>query len=105
MVKSESLHRRYILFKCDVELDEKSLSDGLIYELLKFFGEYGTSEACFKLISYDQKNNRGIIRCHRKYLEKMLGFLAILSKLKDIPIRIVALSSSGTIKSFDHFLE
>lgn len=100
MTKAGALDRRYILFELQgLEMDEKSLKHAIYAEALRFFGEYGISHAALKLVEYSPSTKKGILRCERDYLEKMLGFLALVSSLDGAEARLVSLKSSGTIKS------
>ncbi|MDD5340275.1 MAG: Rpp14/Pop5 family protein [Candidatus ainarchaeum sp.] len=100
MAKARSLRKRYILFELrGADLGEELLKRSLYNEALSFFGEFGLSYAALKLVSYDKAKKQGMLRCERDYLEKVLGFLALLDSLDGAPARVVALKSSGTIKS------
>lgn len=101
MTKARALKRRYILFeiRSPAEMAEERLKRALYAEALKFFGEYGLSYAALKLVSFDKDKKTGIIRCEREYLDRVLGFLALLGALDGAEARLVTLKSSGTIKS------
>ena len=99
MVKADSLRKRYVLFKSSGNFSEESLKRALYAEALKFFGELGLSYAALKLIKFDPVSNTGIIRCERDYLDKVLGFLALISSLEGSDARFIAVKSSGTLKS------
>lgn len=100
MVRAGALRKRYILFEYAGEsMDEETLKRRLYAEALRFFGELGLSCAAIKLVGFDRIKAIGIIRCERDYLEKTLGFLALLGELDSKPARIRAIRSSGTIKS------
>lgn len=107
MAKARSLKKRYIMFRYEgTEKDEQSIKHGIYNEALKFFGELGLSYAALKLISYDQQKKTGILRCERDYLDKVLGFLALLSSLDGgSEARFIVLRSSGTLKSLESVLE
>ncbi|MBU0532486.1 Rpp14/Pop5 family protein [Candidatus Micrarchaeota archaeon] len=99
MVKVLSLKKRYIAFELrGKEMNEKELKHAIYTEALTFFGEYGLSYAALKLIEYNPVTKRGILRCERDYKDKVLGFLALSE------IRLVALKSSGTLKSLESTL-
>ncbi len=98
MTKARALKRRYVLFELrGPDLDEPALKRAIYAEALSFFGELGLSHAALKLVSYDNKTRRGILRCERDYLERALGFLALVSALGGAQARLVALESSGTL--------
>ena len=100
MVKAAALKKRYVLFEYSgPSLSTEELKRAIYSEALKFFGEYGLSFAALKLVEYDQEKKEGILRCERSYLEKVLGFMALVDSLDSRPARLKALKSSGTIKS------
>lgn len=100
MVKAGSLRKRYISFEFrGPDLDEDALKRAIYAEALRFFGEFGLSYAALKLISFDRKEKKGILRCERDYLDKVLGFLALVDSLDGVPVRLIALKSSGTLKA------
>ncbi len=100
MVKAAAMRKRYILFEfVGPDLSEEELKFAIGGESLKFFGELGLSYAAIKLMEYDIKTKRGILRCERSYLDKVLGFLALVSSLESKPARLKTLKSSGTIAS------
>lgn len=105
MAKAGSLKKRYILFELRAEprghgaVDEESLKRAIYAEALKFFGEFGLSHAALKLVGYDKNKKTGILRCERDYLDNVLGFLALVSSLDGSPARLVAMKSSGTLRS------
>jgi ribonuclease P/MRP protein subunit POP5 len=100
MVKAGALRKRYILFEFrGPEMGEDGMKQGIYAEALRFFGEYGLSEIALKLVSYDKATKTGILRCQRDYLEKVLGFLALVDSIDSKPARTIAKKSSGTIKS------
>ncbi len=106
MVKARALKKRYILFRYGgPDVDEKPFKHALYKEALKFFGELGLSYAALKLISYDRGKKTGILRCERGYLERTLGFLALLSSLDGSEARFIAVKSSGTLKALESTTE
>jgi len=100
MVKAAAMKKRYVLFElAGQELDEERLKRALYNEALRFFGELGVSYAGLKLLEFDVTTKRGILRCERSYLEKVLGFMALVNSLDSRPARLKTLKSSGTIAS------
>jgi RNase P/RNase MRP subunit POP5 len=100
MVKAGAMRKRYVLFEYsgpDMPADE--LKRGLYNEAMKFFGELGISYAGIKLLEYDENTKQGLLRCERSYLDKVLGFLALVSSVNSKQARLKSLKSSGTIKS------
>jgi RNase P/RNase MRP subunit POP5 len=99
MVKAAAMRKRYVLFelRSAEPAEEEALKRALYAEALRFFGELGMSRAAFKLVEFDAKANRGIIRCERSHLDTVLGFLALVSSLDGKIARVRSLKSSGTI--------
>ena len=98
MVKAASMRKRYILFQyAGPEMPQEELKRGIYNEAMRFFGELGISYAGLKLMEYDEKTRQGILRCERSYLDKMLGFMALVSQIDRKDARIRTLKSSGTI--------
>lgn len=103
MAKSGSLRKRYVLFSYSgPATDEGQLKRALYAEALRFFGELGLSHAAIKLVSFDKGKNAGILRCERDHLDSVLGFLALISSLEGSETRLVAVRSSGTLKSLEN---
>lgn len=106
MVKAGALKKRYIKFLLQgPDADKESVKRAIYSEALRFFGEYGLSEAALKLVEYEEKGKTGILRCKRDYLDKVLGFLALVDSLSGTPSRLIALKSSGTLKSLESTVE
>ena len=102
MVKAGALRKRYILFSYSgPERDEEALKRALYAEALRFFGELGLSYVALKLVKFESKSNKGILRCSRSHLDQTLGFLALLSSMDGSEARLTALKSSGTLKSLE----
>ncbi len=102
MVKAAALKKRYISFELrGPDMNEETIKRAIYTEALKFFGEFGLSYAALKLVKYDQTKKIGIVRCERSYFDKVLGFLALVSSLEGSSARLVALKSSGTLKSLE----
>ncbi|MFH1520078.1 MAG: Rpp14/Pop5 family protein [Candidatus Micrarchaeota archaeon] len=102
MVKSDALRKRYVLFELKGPVfGNEQLKKTIQSEALKFFGELGMSYAALKLVQFDTNTKLGILRCERSYLEKVLGFLALVTSLEGREARLISKKSSGTIKSLD----
>lgn len=102
MVKARALKKRYILFRYSGPAkDEESLKRAIYAEALSFFGELGLSYVALKLVKYDPGPMTGVLRCERGHLDHTLGFLALLSSMDGAEARLIALKSSGTLRSLE----
>lgn len=106
MTKARALKRRYIAFQLKgPDMQEKELKHAIYEEALRFFGEYGVSEAALKLMQYNPSTKKGILRCERSYQDKVVAFLSLIGSLSGLEARLVPLRSSGTIKSLESVME
>jgi RNase P/RNase MRP subunit POP5 len=109
MVKAAAMKKRYIAFEfrspSSGSMDSESLKRAIYDAGLRFFGEYGMSFAALKLVEYFPDKKIGLIRCERSKLDEVLGFLALIDSLNGKQARLVALSSSGTMKSIHDRLD
>ena len=104
MVKAAAMKKRYILFEyAGPDMPDEELKRGVYNEAMKFFGELGISYAGLKLMEYDSAKKKGILRCERSHLEKVLGFLALVSSVNSKPARLKTIKSSGTIAALKSY--
>ena len=110
MVRLEK--HRYIIFELITnrdDIDEKKLSDTLWNQILRLFGETGTSQTGLWMIYYDKENKRGVIRTSLDYYENVRAALSVITKLyerqdfqakhKNSELIFHVLGVSGTIKT------
>jgi RNase P/RNase MRP subunit POP5 len=91
--------RRYLHFEvvCS-EASEEEAKQALYAGLLAFLGEQGVALANPKLIKYDAKTRRGILRCRRDALEAVRAAVALISSVDAKRARIDVINVSGSIK-------
>lgn len=101
MKPSERFKKRYVSFSLTIDCAPPSAGEAksLVHEhFLSFFGESGVSSLAFKLIRYDEKSGKGIVRCERSRADETIFCMACLSEWKGKKARMEPLSTSGTIK-------
>lgn len=90
---------RYILFEVASEapVGEAEVKNAAYNSILSFLGEYGSSLASPKFISYDPAKRLAILRCSHTELQKVKAALALCSSVggKRAAFRIKKVS--GTI--------
>ena len=79
--------------------DNETLKRAITAEALRFFGEFGLSSVALKLLTFNPQTKIGMLRCSRDHIDEVRGFLALVSELDRIPARLIAIKTSGTIKS------
>ena len=93
--------KRYIAFELIGEgkrFKKSQVKQALLEELLRFLGELNFARANPELIAFDEKSNRGIIRCNREALQLVRAGLAMLSCIQEHKAGVVVLKVSGTLK-------
>jgi len=93
--------KRYVSFALSVDSAPPPAGEArsIVHEhFLSFFGESGVSSLAFKLIKYDEKSGRGMVRCERSRADETIFCMACLSEWKGKKARMESLSTSGTIR-------
>lgn len=95
--------KRYIVFKVLSEkpIEYIELVQSIWRSFLNFLGELKTSELNIWIMKnlFDQKMQRGLIRCSHKEVEYIRGALALIEEAGEIKILIKVEGVTGTIKS------
>lgn len=95
--------KRYIVY--EVISDEPVIYTELVNSVwtsaMEFLGELGTAEAGIWFVhkTYDEKTQRGIIKCRHDVVEKVRASLALISVVSESKCAIKILGVTGTIKS------
>ncbi|MCE8423351.1 MAG: ribonuclease P [Candidatus Methanoperedens sp.] len=90
--------KRYIAFSVmsEQEISRRELFDDILNSTHSLFGDAGSSEINFALMTYDGKY--GIIRCSRKKTMDAKASLACVNRIRGDHISIMVMGISGTIK-------
>ncbi len=100
MKPSGRFKRRYVAFALSLEGKPASAGEAkkIVHEhYLKFFGELGIASLAFKLMKYDEKGGRGIIRCAKEKVDEAVFCAACLSDFEGKKCRMETLTASGTV--------
>ena len=101
MKPTERFKKRYVAFVLSVEGAAPSAIEAkpLVHEhFLSFFGESGVSSLAFKLIKYDEKSGKGLVRCERSRVDETIFCMACLTESKGKKARMESTTTSGTIR-------
>ncbi|MFH1631279.1 MAG: Rpp14/Pop5 family protein [Candidatus Aenigmatarchaeota archaeon] len=94
---------RYVIFEIvsESKLSYADFSAAMWNSLLDLMGELGVSEARCWLIKnlYDDKNQRGVIKCAHDRVEHVRASLAFIHTIGDTRATVRILGVTGTIKS------
>jgi RNase P/RNase MRP subunit POP5 len=83
------------------ELNYSDLEAAVWNTMLDFLGEEGVSKTSVWLMKdcWDQKRQKGILRCNNKSVQEVIASLGLIDRLGDNRITFKILRISGTIKS------
>ena len=101
MKPTERFKKRYVSFSLSANGAAPNSSEArqIIHgHFLSMFGEFGISALAFKLVKYDAKSGKGIVRCERSRVEEAIFCMACLAKWNGAPARLEPLSTSGSVK-------
>jgi RNase P/RNase MRP subunit POP5 len=101
MKPSERFKKRYVSFALSVAGSPPGYQEAkkIIHEhFLSVFGELSISQLAFKLVEYDQKSGKGILRCARDRADEAILCMALLSEWEGKECRLEPLSTSGSVK-------
>jgi len=95
------IKRRYLSFNIfsDEVFNEKEVQDAVFESILQLYGLKGLSLIAPTFIEFDEKEQRGIIRCTHSYLRLMRASLAYVTSIRGSEVSIIVKKISGTIKS------
>ncbi len=97
------LKKRYIIFEAVSEqpIEYGELVNAIWNSLLGFLGDSGTSDARIWIIQnlYDNKNQRGVIRCKHDSVEQVRSALALMGIVGEAKVILRIIGVTGTIKS------
>jgi RNase P/RNase MRP subunit POP5 len=80
------------------KLTDQQFHDALEYSVRRYFGELGFSRIDPKIIKFDADSSTGIVSCERSAAAELESAMALITKHAEIPIAVLVLRVSGTIK-------
>jgi len=101
MKPTERFKKRYVAFVLTVDGVAPPAPEAkqIVHEhFLSFFGESGVSSLAFKLIKYDEKSGKGLVRCERSRADETIFCMACLTEWKGKRARMESTTTSGSIK-------
>ena len=101
--KSLRPHNRYLAFEVisESKILLQDLMSAINQQLLNFLGELGTSKARPWLMrnEYDEKKNKGLIKCSHTHVEHVRAALSLIEKIGDsrVIVRVIGVSGLSLI--------
>ncbi len=100
--------KRYVVFEV---LSSKKFSFPEIKEeveaaLLRFFGQWGLAKSAPVLIKekFNAEKQRFAIKINHKYIDELRAALTLSKKIKNTPVIIKSIITSGTLKKASSYL-
>ena len=95
--------KRYIVFEIisEKKLEFSEILNAFWHSILNFMGEMGTSRTNIWFVKdmWEEKNQRGLIRCNHKQVEYVRVALALIDRIGDVQVIPFTLGVSGTMKA------
>ena len=101
MKPSGRFKRRYVSFSLGAggsPPDFAWAKEAIHGHFIAFFGELGASSLAFKLVKYDPKSGKGILRCARDRVDETVFCMACMSEFQGKKCRLEPLSTSGSVR-------
>lgn len=97
--------KRYIAFKiiCEKEVDGQMFAKALEDKVVELFGEIALADCKISLEYFS--NCKGIIKCKRENVDKVLMALTLLTEIDGFKVLPITVGTSGTIRKCKKYLE
>ncbi len=97
--------KRYIAFRLISEssIDYNDMKNAVWNSVLGFLGDDDTARSSFQIIknSWNQNQQRGIVKCSHLYVDKIKLSLALINQIGDSKVIFQTTRVSGTIKGLN----
>jgi ribonuclease P/MRP protein subunit POP5 len=92
--------KRYIRFRIlsESKFPKERVENAIYRSLLDLFGEYGLSLANPRLVEFDEREQRGVLKCAREEVQKIIASLALVSEIDEVRAAVHTEGISGTLK-------
>lgn len=94
------IRRRYVVFEVATvaEIQESDIRAAIENKFKEIFGLEGLALSGLRLIMYDPKLRRGIIRVRSNYFDQLMTTLGFIRSIDNYRVFLYPLATSGTIK-------
>lgn len=94
--------KRFVKFvvESDKKFNFRDISFNLMDKCMLYLGLFDMGKSGFWLLrdKFDERTQTGVLKVSTKEKERILGCLALITKIEDTPVRIKVLRVSGTLK-------
>ncbi|WP_427970588.1 Rpp14/Pop5 family protein [Acidilobus sp.] len=94
------IRRRYVVFEVATvaEIQESDLRAAIENKFKDIFGLEGLTLSGLRLIMYDPKLRRGIIRVRSNYFDQLMATLGFVRSINNYRVFLYPLATSGTVR-------
>ncbi len=98
--------KRYLVFELisDQKLAQNSVAFQLKNTLMKLFGELGLSKMNYQFIGFNEKTNKGILKCRHTAVEDLKAGFLMIKEVNGVSVIPKTLKTSGTVKKAKTFI-
>ncbi len=95
------MSKRYFTVRVifEKQLTEQRLIEAMATSISKHFGEVGMASINLRLIRYDPERAEAVVACEKPTTNQLLTALAFVREIDGVPISLLVIRISGTIKS------
>ena len=98
--------KRYIAFKAvsEAKLSTTDLKTAVNDAILHYLGQFGIAQSSPEFLKEKCKNNHFIVKVNHKYVDHIKSALLLIKKIKNKPVIIQSITTSGTLKKASSYL-
>ncbi|MFH1722568.1 MAG: Rpp14/Pop5 family protein [Candidatus Altiarchaeota archaeon] len=91
---------RYLAFKVEGSrsFGSEEVGRSIWAVSLRFLGELGVSKTSLRIIEFDEKKQKGIVKCTHKTVAEVRAAIAVISEIEKTKAAVRVIGVSGTIK-------
>ena len=96
--------KRYLVFEINKALPVKDVQEEVEQALLLFLGQLGVAKASPLFLKEKYKDNKFIIKVNHTYVDECKSALILIKKIKNTPVLIRSIITSGTLKKASSYI-
>ena len=108
LLPSQRHKKRYVVF--EIQSTQKfsfsEIREEINHSLARFWGELGLSRACPLLLEekFNKEKQRFVVKVNHKYVDELKSGIILTKTIKNTPIIVKSLITSGTLKKASLYL-
>lgn len=103
----KKLRKRYVVFAtlCENKVGYNDVDNAIKEAFLKLYGELTMQKASPRLLLFDEKKQRGIVRVLHLYTDHFIALLGYVKKIGNTNCVLIPLKVTGTVKKARKYLD